>query len=75
MTQYFDRDGAYKAYSHDNKHVYNEAGEPIGHFSNGFLYDIQGMAIGHVKGNWIIDKSGQPLYRIAPALSNPLPTD
>jgi hypothetical protein len=63
MTQYFDRHGTYKAYSNDNKHLFTEAGELIGHFSNGFLYDTRGMAIGHIKGKWVLDKSGQPLYR------------
>ena len=62
MTQYFNPSGTYKAYSHDGKHLFNEADEPIGYFSNGFLYDSKGMAIGHVKGKWILDKRGQPLF-------------
>ena len=62
MTKYYDPNGTYKAYTKDDKYFFNEAGEPIGYFSNGFLYNTKGAAIGHVKGKYVLDKSGQPLY-------------
>ena len=62
MTKYYDRHGTYKAYSPDEKNLFNDDAEHIGYFSNGFLYNIKGAAIGHVKGKLILDKSGQTLY-------------
>lgn len=62
MTKYFDLNGTYKAYTTDGQHLFNDDAQPIGYFSNGFLYDLKGTALGHVKGKRILDKSGQPLY-------------
>ena len=62
MTKYFDQSGNYKAYTNDDKNLFNESGEHIGHFLNGFLYDIKGQAIGHIRDKKILDKKGQTLY-------------
>ena len=62
MTKYYDINGNYKAYSNDDKHLFNESGEHIGSFANGFLYDTKGAAIGRIKEKYIYDKSGKPLY-------------
>jgi len=62
MTKYYDISGNYRAYTNDDKHLFNESGEHIGSFSNGFLYDPKGIAIGRVKGKYILDKSGKLLY-------------
>lgn len=65
MTKYYDANGTYRAYSNDGKNLFSEAGEHIGHFLNGFLYDTKGIAIGHVKGKVILTKGGQTLYYTA----------
>jgi hypothetical protein len=62
MTQYFDTNGTYKAYTNDGKNLFSEYGEHIGYFLNGFLYDNQGQAIGHIRDKKILDKKGQTLY-------------
>jgi hypothetical protein len=64
MAKYYDASGAYKAYSNDDKNLFNESGEHLGYFSNGFLYNTKGLAIGHIKGSMILDKSGKPIYHI-----------
>jgi hypothetical protein len=62
MTKYFDQSGVYKAYSKEGKNLFSEAGEHIGYFMNGFLYDTKDMAIGHIRDKKILDKKGQVLY-------------
>ena len=62
MTKYFDQNGTYKAYTNDDKNLFNEAGEHIGYFMNGFLYDTKGTAIGHKRDKKILAKNGQTLY-------------
>jgi hypothetical protein len=62
MTQYYDQNGTYKAYTNDDKNLFSEAGEHIGYFMNGFLYDTKGTAIGHIRDKKILDKKAQTLY-------------
>ncbi len=62
MTKYYDQSGTYKAYTNDDKNLFNEGGEHIGYFMNGFLYDTKGAAIGHVRDKKILAKNGQVLY-------------
>jgi hypothetical protein len=62
MTKYYDQSGAYKAYSNEGKNLFSEAGEHLGYFMNGFLYDTKGIAIGHVREKKILAKNGQILY-------------
>jgi hypothetical protein len=62
MTQYYDQSGTFKAYTNDGKNLFSEAGEHIGHFMNGFLYNTSGAAIGHIRDKKILDKKGQTLY-------------
>jgi hypothetical protein len=62
MTQYFDQNGTFKAYTNDDKNLFSESGMHIGHFLNGFLYDLNGQAIGHIRNKKILDKKGQTLY-------------
>ena len=62
MTQYYDSNGTYKAYTKDGKNLFSETGEYIGYFMNGFLYNPSGVAIGHIKDKKILDKKGQTIY-------------
>ena len=62
MTKYYDSTGIYKAYTNDDKNLFDEKGEHIGYFQNKFLYDTKGNAIGHVKGKQIIARNGQVIF-------------
>lgn len=62
MTQYYDSNGTYKAYTNEGKNLFSESGEHIGYFQNGFLYDTKGTAIGHIRDKKILAKNGQVLF-------------